>query len=219
MGSAFILAVGINMKVSWLFLFFTALEASTVQDTSGVGIEVKYNHPLVGNPKTCTCTGNERSTEYFDGVPYVRTIHVTCTKTKPADNTDEFVRVRIYSGPDPHDETAYNGDQKLFYQQMLNKIGKKLCETKTTDVRAICEPPLDAEEYFTSTLGKHFTWSLKKCEQLQGVEVQYKTKTCECTGKEVSDEILGGVPYGKTIHVTCTKITPTSDNTPEFVRE
>jgi len=159
----FTFILSINMKVAWLFLFFTALEASTIQDTTGT-LRVTYRYPTVG-PIECKCDGAEVSGEVIDGVNFARAISVRCTKTKAVDNTTQFRRVRLYSGPDPHSESAYKDDPKLFYKQMLSGIGKKLCTTTTTNVLKICEPSLDTTEFVTSALGRTFAWRLMLCRK------------------------------------------------------
>merc|ERR1711862_104763 len=113
---------------------------------------------------TCECTGSEEDGGKGGGP---RGFPVKCGKTG---DDFEFRRVREFRG-NPHDCRKYNKNQQLFYDQLVEQIGAKMCAST---------PPIpcaenNSQEYKTNLCGdlgrnKNFVFRLtvkKHCPKLQ----------------------------------------------------
>ena len=77
----------------------------------------------------------------------------------------EFQRVRVFKG-NPHGCSKYNeGGQETFYQQLVNKIGRVMCEAPADQIPIPCDgtnTDLDLETKLCGDLGtgKNFVFEL-----------------------------------------------------------
>jgi len=135
---------------------------------------------------TCECTGSEEDGGKGGGP---RGFPVKCGKTG---DDFEFRRVREFRG-NPHDCRRYNKNQQLFYDQLIEQIGAKMC-TSTPPIPCAENNPQEYKTNLCGDLGGNKNFVFRYCNSKEALPKATATtkhyhkqvESCKCTGTEQS---------------------------------